>query len=405
MTQLIVNTLTAGILALGLITHRACANDRAPCKDCPNPAAAFEVKVAKKVNLDFKCVAEIDVNIASKYGTVTLLPWAKDSVKMEVEITARGQTKAEAERIMERVELRYTHGPTALNVDTDIRQQEVAGSSVSGTVQGLWNSLVSPLTNTGKPTTSATNNSGPANTTIDQHNLQVHLKIRVPFNAVVDIDNKYGDVLLNGPIKGRLDLDMDYGDLRADYPIAAGRISIKNGKANIKLLQSGSVEARYGSIHLSNGGDVLFLTNNAEVDIDSVTTLTLDTRYGNVQVHRPGNVSGKTYLTQLTLHSLARGGDLEMQFGDLAVKSLKTSVPSLAIRANRTAIMIELGSLTDYQLELTGKNGQVEYPAKLTKVENGKAHDWANNSTIKGTMGSGKKIFKIESRDGVVVVK
>jgi hypothetical protein len=395
--------LAAWCLALGVQ-----AGPLPRCGTCPLPEEKLEVKVTKKVNLDFKSVADLDVNVANKYGTITLVPWAKDSVKMDVEITARGQTKAEAERILERVDVRYTHGPTALNVNTDIRQQETAGNnSVTNTVQGLWNSITSSFNSTNKPTTSATSGGATSSPdpSIDQHNLQVHIRLQVPMGARVDLDNRYGDVALAGPLKGRLELDIDYGNLRADHAIASGRISLKNGKATLRSLLAGSLEAKYGTVQLALGGDILLLANNSEVVLDSVGSLQLDTRYGQVQVGRAGTLGGKTYMTDLKLAGLAREGALEMQFGSLAAKGLRNNGAAFSVQASRTSVSLELANLADYQLELTGRADQIEYPARLGRVEAIKSAEWPNNGTVRGTVGAGKKNIKIVSRDGSIAVR
>jgi hypothetical protein len=394
-------------LAIWFMALGAQAGPPPRCRTCPLPEEKLEVKVTKKVNLDFKSVADLDVRVANKYGTITLVPWAKDSVKMDVEITARGQTKAEAERILERVDVRYTHGPTALNVTTAIRQQETASNNpVTNTVQGLWNTITSTFNSENKPTASATSGgAGSPGLSIDQHNLQVNIRLQVPAGAQADLDNRYGDVALAGPLKGRLGLDIEYGNLRADHTIASGRISLKNGKATLWALLSGSLEAKDGTVQLAQGGDILLLANNSKVELDSVAALRLDTRYGQVQVGRAGSLSGKTYMTDLKIANLAREGVLEMQFGSLAAKGLRSNGAAFSVQASRTSVSLDLANLADYQLELTGRADQIEYPARLGRVEATKSAEWPNNGTVRGTVGGGKKAIKITNRDGSIVAK
>ncbi|MCU0450283.1 MAG: hypothetical protein MUC97_10665 [Bernardetiaceae bacterium] len=358
-----------------------------------------DVRVSKKINLDFKASPQVALHISNKYGAVQLVAWAKDSVKLEAEVVAKAADRTQAERILERVTLNPVYDANSLTLNTEI-QQAVAQTSGGG---GLLEMLTSPFTS-GNTRTSATaggSTSNPGN--IDQNNLQITLRLRVPAGALVNLDNKYGDLTLSGPLKGRAEINLLYGNLLAEQAISSLRLQLQNGKAQLKAVNSGHFDIKSGQLELSQGQDLTLVGNNAEVTIDSVAQLELDTRYGQLQAKRVGKLTGRTYLGKTHVDVLAREGNLTCRYGELSIGGFKTSFTALAVQGQNTQVTVQTGNLTDLKVELTGKTGQVEAPARL-QPENSAA-SLPNQQTLRGTEGSGRRIIKIDNRDGRVQVQ
>lgn len=358
-----------------------------------------DIKVSKTIRLDFKANSDVQAKIANKYGNISLFTWAKDSAKMEVEITAKGLNEAEANKILERVQVVYRYQATYLDARTDIAPAaESPANNLSKMVSGLVNNLTSSFGSGGsKP---AANSSTP----IDQHNLQVNYRLYLPANALANIEHKYGNVAVAGHYKGKLQVDLSHGDLRIEQQVAKAEVHVNFGNLMAKHIQGGYIEVKYGSMHLQQGGELSLVGSSSTLRLDSVASLQLDSRNDKLDLGGTGKLRGKTYLTQLAIAQLAREAVLETQLGEVRIRQLRPSFSLIDFKGRGTRFEVESSGLPDLSLNILARKEAVQVPDRLAGSKEAPP-DMPGYVRLSASTGTARRQVQIEARDGEVLIR
>lgn len=362
-----------------------------------------EVRVSKKLAFDFKSQPDPTVQLNLKYANIFITGWAKDSVKVEAEITANGASVAEANRILERVALTYDYTPQRLNLRLDIAQEQTtARKEESSGLGNIMSSLVQSFTGGGTaPRTSAANQGGSIN--IDQNNLKVMLKIRLPQAALPTIENRYGTVELAGNFFGKITANLFYGDFKADR-LNAAQLDVSYGEIFARQLLKGSVQLRQGSMKLERGGELSLLSNGATIELDSVADLRLDARNDQTTINKAGKINGKVHFSKLEIQQLALESNLETQFGSLIISRLRPSLQTLDIMARSTDIRLD-NLLPDTRYDLVVRPEKWQAPERFLRQERQPFEAAKGHVRIVWTEGNPKRTVAIENREGSLLMR
>ncbi|WP_448519579.1 hypothetical protein [Rhodoflexus sp.] len=395
MKKLICNCSWA-LLALWLSVSAAAK----PTNETDGKTDAKEVRVSKKLAFDFKAQPELTAQLNLKYAHIIITGWTKDSVTVEAEITASGANVAEANRILERVALKYDHSPQRLNLRLDIAQEQaVARKEENSGFGNIMNGLVQSFAGSG--TTPKASSGSSIN--IDQNNLKVVLKVRMPQAALPMIENRYGNTELAGNFTNKVTANLFYGDFKADR-LNAAQLDISYGEIFARQLLKGTVHLRQGSMKLERGGEFNLHSNGATIELDSVANLWLDSRNDQAIVKKVGKLNGKTHFSKLEIQQLSTESNLETQFGSLIINQLRPSLLTLDIMARSTDIRLDnLPSDTRYELVVRPEKWQA--PERLLRHERQPFEAAKGHSRIVWTEGSPKRSIAIENREGSVVMK
>jgi hypothetical protein len=359
---------------------------------------AKEVRISKKLAFDFKAQPDLAAQFNLKYAQVVLMGWAKDSVKVEAEITATGANVAEANKILERVTLRYDHTPRQLNLRLDIAQEQTVVKKDDNSLGNIMSGLVQSFSGGVAPKISGTNSLN-----IDQNNLKVILKVRLPQSAILAIENRYGNIELTGNFTNKVTANLFYGDFKADR-LNVVQLDISYGELYARQLLKGTLHLRQGSMKLERGGEFNLYSNSATIELDSVANLWLDSRNDNVLVKKASKLNGKTHFTKLEIQQLSIESNLETQFGSLQIVRLHPSFVMLDVMARSTDIRLEqLPNDTRYDLVVRPDKWQA--PDRLLHQERQPFEAAKGHMRIIWTDGSPKRSIAIENREGSLLMK
>lgn len=364
--------------------------------NCGSEIDKKEIRVSKKLTFDFKAHPELTVQLSLKYAYVFMTSIPKDSVKVEAEIVAAGNNLAEANRILERVTLKYDYMPQRLNMRLEIAQEPTAAKKEeSGGFGNIMNGLIqsfAPINEASKP----------AGVNIDQNNLKVVLKIHLPQTAFSAVENRYGNIELAGNFTGKITANLFHGDFKAEH-LNAVQLDLSYGETLVRQLVKGTVNLRQGSFKSERGGELTLNSNGASVELDSVANLWLDSRNDRIVVKKAGKINGKTHFSDLEIRQLSTESNLEMQFGSLQIARMHPSLVTLDVMARATDIRLEqLPADTRYDLVVRPEKWQA--PERLLRHERRPFEPAKGHVRIVWTEGNPKRNIAIENREGSVVM-
>jgi len=85
---------------------------------CPVQAKETDTKLTKHVSQSYKAEKDVTVDVSNKYGQVIINTWQKDSVKVEVEITAHGKNDDNVEKALKRIDLDFKQSGNFITLET-----------------------------------------------------------------------------------------------------------------------------------------------------------------------------------------------------------------------------------------------------------------------------------------------
>lgn len=292
----------------------------------------------KSYNVD----ANDKLQIENRYGKVTVNTWAKNEVKVDVEIKAYANEDDDAQKLLDMVKINDSKDGNGVNFKTQIGDENNKNT--------WWGTM----TTNGKTTVRKT---------------VVNYTVYMPAKSALTIANSYGAIVLP-ELYGKVDIKNSFGSLTAkSLTNSANVINLRYGDANIESLTGADLKLSFGSL-----------------DLKSADKLNADLSYSPAKI---GTISTSGNIT-------VRSGD-GVQITNLG-KNLKT------LQVNSQYAPIKLSSLTNdnADFDVTVRYGAFTYNNGVNVTSKSPGEEdrrWTTTQTYKGHIGKGDsdKLITIKS--------
>ncbi|MFD2864831.1 hypothetical protein [Mucilaginibacter antarcticus] len=289
--------------------------------------------------------AKDKLQIDNRYGKIVVNTWARNEVKVDVDIKAYSLETDDAQKLLDQTSVLARKDANGVNFSTNIDQ----GSN------SWWGSS----SNNGKIT--------------KLRKVVINYTVYMPAKNPLTITNKYGLVSLPD-LSGKLIINNSYGGLVAkDLTNTDNNIVVRYGDANITSLKGSNIDVAYGSLAL-----------------ESADKLTAKISYSTAKI-------GK----------LNTSGDINLRYGNgLAINELGRQLKTLNINSSYAPVKVSSTADIDADFDVTVHYGEF-MPNSTTKITNqtpDKERGSNNTKTYKGQIGKGSnaKTIVITSRYGGV---
>jgi len=158
------------------------------------------------------------VVLDNRYGSITVNTWARNEVKVDVQIKVGADNNDAAQKLLDNVTISDDKNGNSVAFKTNINQ-----------IKNTWTSIFN-------------GNKG-------NHQLQIDYVVYMPARNELVVSNRYGNVSLPN-LDGKVTLNCAYGDLAAKTLNNEAVIQLKYGNANISDVNNASIELSYGSLSL-----------------------------------------------------------------------------------------------------------------------------------------------------------
>jgi hypothetical protein len=269
--------------------------------------ALFEdSKVIKKT---FKTSNDFELEINNKHGMVEIEPWDKDSISVEITITAESQKLERLNKMMDQVNVRFTHHDDYLSVSTEW------GSSTNGMrvdLMGLF----------------------------DAQTITVNYKIRAPKNIDMEIENKFGDVQIDG-CTGKFKLDLSHGSFTARKITYAKSIVVQYGNIKIKEITKGDISSKFSDVSIDVAGDLNMDIASCDVEIEKIKSLVLKSLSDEVEIEEIQELSFSSSLSEIEIEKLTKTVTGHIKYGSLDIEEVVASFSGITINAQNTDVQLD----------------------------------------------------------------
>lgn len=269
--------------------------------------------------------------ISNQYGKVAVHTWAKNEIKVDVEIKAFESTESSVQTLLESVTI------------TDTRQGDLINfrTSFEKTSMNFWSKV-----RNGKE---------------ERRGVQVNYVIYMPSNNPLDINNRYGGIILPD-FSGPVNINSSYGGFsggKLDNP--ANQVKVSYGTASLEDYLNGNLVVTYGSLNLAHASKV-----NAAI------------KYSGARITR-----------------LTNGGTFDLSYsGGFKIDNVDKNVKNLVINSSYSGVTLGIDENADFDFDVTVSYAGFNYNNDKINLVNqlsdaGKKKTWNPTKNYKGSMGKG----------------
>ncbi|WP_295769591.1 hypothetical protein [uncultured Mucilaginibacter sp.] len=279
--------------------------------------------------------------INNSYGKVTVNTWAKNEIKVDVQMKAYADEDEDAQKLLDKISISDSKESSLVSFKTNIERSGSNGTH--GFVMGTWLSG-------GKKHVSK---------------MEVNYTIYMPAKSQLDITNKFGNVVLPDMV----------------------------GKVNVNLA--------YGALISQDLNDPAIKVSFGDARINNVTNGNLHVSYGNLNLGMADNLKAKVSFGGMNVDKLKSSGVITARYGDgIKITELDRNCKNINVDAQFTKVYLPTKS--DYDFDVTTHFGEFNYDNSTVKVisqtpDNGR--HFITTKTFKGQVNKGNsdKVITIKS--------
>lgn len=289
------------------------------------------VEKSKLITKTYSVDQNDKLSINNQYGKVSVHVWAKNEIRVDVEIKAFESSESSAQELLESVKI------------ADLRQ----------------GNLISFKTNFDK--TSLNFWSRVKNGKEERRGVQVNYTIYMPANNPLEINNRYGSTELDD-FSGPVNISSSYGSFssgKLDNP--ANQVKVSYGSANMENYSNGNLSVSYGGLKLAHADKV-----NASIKFSSAK------------------------ITRLT-----NGGTFDLSYsGGFKIDEVDKNVKNLIITSSYSGVTLGIDENADFDFDVTVSYAGFNFDNQKMNLVNqlsdeGKTKSWNPTKNYKGSMGKG----------------
>lgn len=285
----------------------------------------------KKITKSFTVDSNDRLSINNQYGKVSVHTWAKNEIRVEIEIKAYEASESGAENLLESVDIAELREGNLISFKTNFEKTSL----------NFWSRV--------------------KNGQEERRGVQVNYLIYMPSKNPLDINNRYG----------RTEID----DFSGPVNISSAYGSFKSGRLDNAANQ---VKVNYGSATIEN-----FINGNLTV------------AYGNLTMNQAAKLSATIKYSKATIAQLSQGGNFNLAYsGGFKIDQVDNSVKNLNINSSYSGVSLGLEEGANFDFDVTVNyagfnysNSRVNLVEQLNPSE--KPKTWSPSKNYKGQIGKG----------------
>jgi hypothetical protein len=271
------------------------------------------------------------LSVNNQYGKVAVHVWAKNEIKVEVEIKAFEASENSAAELLESVNIAESRDGNLISFKTNFEK----------TSMSFWSKIKN-----GKE---------------ERRGVQVNYVIYMPAKNPLDINNRYGSTELDD-FAGPVNINSSYGSFssgKLDHP--ANQVKVSYGSASIQNFSNGNLAISYGSLKLTEGDRL-----NASI------------KYSSSKISH-----------------LSNGGTFNLAYSSgFRIDEVDKNVKNLNITSSYSGVTLGIDETADFDFDVTVSYAGFNYSASRISItdqpsETEKSKGWNPTKNFKGQVGKG----------------
>lgn len=304
-------------------------------------AGGFDDKVSKNIERTFKVPDSRNLSVTNKYGPIIINNWDKDSIRIEIELTAYGKNYNAARKTMNRVDFDFDESRQYLNISTVLDRS-------SGFFTEVWNSI-----------------GDYSKTLLSQNRLKVEYKVFIPNDLELTLINKYGDIYFED-YEGNCNIDLSYGNLMAQRFFNRCDIKVGYGTITIKEIKDGYLDIKASDVRIEKIRSAEINSSSSEIEIIEASLLRIESSNDReYKIRQAESILGKSSFSRIEVGRISDDINLDMSYGGITLNELDPSASRILLRAKTTDIQLKLDPTLPLKYRIEGREDKMELPEQI----------------------------------------
>jgi hypothetical protein len=273
----------------------------------------------------FKLRSGTTVQISNKYGNVNVMPWEKDSVRIEVSMWAQSKQAAKVVKILSSIDCEMIATANSISARTVFYDNSAT----------FWKDVVSyagQVINT-------------------SNNLQINYTVYMPVSTDVKIENKFGNVYMDSH-RGDADLTISNGDLQARNFSGKLKLRLEFGSAGMQDLADAQLNINYSDLTLRKVNTLNLFSRSSTIDMEEAAIIELTSARDKLLIKSCGSLSGEASFSRIRINELESSCSMTAKYGELKLNSINRNFHNVQLKSEYTDLFLGFNPDDSYSLDL-----------------------------------------------------
>lgn len=223
------------------------------------------VEKKKTINRSYTVSSSDKLDIENSFGTVNIKTWNKSEFKVDVTITVKAKDDAEAQRLLNGIEIKEDKGNGVYSFKTKVEMNDKRGDKEG-------------------------NDNHREHRGEDRREFTIDFDVYMPATNPLDVANSFGKLII-ADFDGKATITSKFGELIAGKITNNNGVSSEFGSAKIASINSGKVTVKFGEATIGSlGGDAKVVCEYAETKFglsSDFTGLNVINSFGSTRIDLP----------------------------------------------------------------------------------------------------------------------
>ncbi len=273
----------------------------------------------------FKLKSGTTVHISNKYGNVNIMPWEKDSVRIEVSMSAQSKQAAKVIKILSTIDCEMISTATSISARTVFYDNSAT----------FWKDVVSyagQVINT-------------------SNNLQINYTVYIPETVPLKIDNKFGNIYMDSH-RANVDIALANGDIQARDFSKTLKLKLEFGSASLQDIDDAQLTINYSDITCRKINSLNMNSRSSTMEIENADAIELTSSRDKLVVKSCNSLSGEASFSRIRVNELDAMCTMNTKYGELKLNTLSRNFRTIQVKSEYTDIFLGVNPGAGYSLDL-----------------------------------------------------
>ena len=273
----------------------------------------------------FKLKSGTTVNIYNKYGNVNIMPWEKDSVRIEVSMSAQSKQAAKVVKILSTIDCEMISTSTTISARTVFYDNSAT----------FWKDVVSyagQVINT-------------------SNNLQINYTVYLPETVPLKIENKFGNIYMDSH-RANVEINLSNGDIQARDFTKMLKMKLEFGSASLQDIDNAQLTINYSDVTCSKIKSLNINSRSSTIEIEEASTLELTSSRDKLVVKSCNSLNGDASFSRIRVNELEDLCSMNTKYGELKLNSISRSFRTIHVKSEYTDVFLGINYGAGFSTEL-----------------------------------------------------
>jgi len=289
--------------------------------------------------LSFAADQRTKLMLSNKYGNIDCETWDKDSIGIQVTISASSKKRESVKRIMNSVEIERVKFGNSIEIESNFIDNASLIKSYLGKLDPF-----------------------------NSNELAIDYVVSFPDGIDMELINQFGNISIEQS-KSDIDVDLEYGDLRLESMTGDLTLKLKSGRLSGRKLMRAEFDARNYDVRLKYIEYAIIEASHCDIKVDKIDFARIDLLGGELDLDEVNTMSGfATANADINIELLNKDLELEVKNSAVMIEQFDEEVSKVIINEVSSTIDLNISNIS-FSLEAEVEESQFSVPKTISNID------------------------------------